>query len=300
MYIISFIIFRPLTYVIPFRTYLGLIKILSYLTSPFYYKRKHIAKSIFLLIGDFSTEQINTVLREGITNVSLFGFMDFYLGRWRPDICEKYVLVEGKEHFQQALAEKRGVLLAFTHSNTFNAAFPCLGYVKKICSIVILDSSERLSVSRIHAKIRERLWESLETVSYTYLNRGEAVSLKVRSMLKEGKIVAISADGLHAGKFLSVPFFGKKIQLPTGIFKLSTLLGVPILPLFSGFDGKKSVFRVWLGDPILSRTPEEAAEAFIDQFQQHLRKYPSHWTGWWRMKLIKDEKGEDVFQIHSI
>lgn len=50
IHIILFFIFRPLAYILPFRLYLGLIKVLSLISALFYYKRRRTAKNNLLLI----------------------------------------------------------------------------------------------------------------------------------------------------------------------------------------------------------------------------------------------------------
>ncbi len=299
-YIISFFIFRPLVYLLPFGFYLKVVKILSSLAVPVYYQRRRKAKKNLFLMSSFTKGQVQSVLHEGIKNVSLFGLLDFFCNKLGPDFLKKYSVIEGIEYLNQAKAGGRGGLIAFVHSNTFNIALNCIGNIEKIYDIGILEPSQRWSIASFKSKVRERMWEGTKAMTFIYLQKGESVSLKVRSLLKEGKIVSTSVDGLHAEKFLVVPFFDRKIKLPAGFFTLSTLFKAPLVPLFSGFDWKENVFRIWLGSPILTPTPQQAAEAFSIQFQEHLKKFPSHWTGWWRMGLFKDERGEEVFHLHSI
>jgi lauroyl/myristoyl acyltransferase len=298
VHILFFIIFRPLIYIVPFSLYLEFIKRLTSLAAPFYFRRKRIAKRNLLCLQEFSPLKIATVLNDGIKNVPLFGFLDFCIDKWSLERCKRHVIIEGKEDFMEAVAQKRGVLLAFVHSNITDVAIPCVGHLEKVYAIVLLDSDGSF-VSNIHVRMREHLWESIKTISFRYLDKEKAPTVKIRGMLNQAKVVAVAADGRHSGKFITVPFFSKKIRLPSGIFRLSALVQSPVVPLFSSFDREKGVFRVWLGKPILSPSPEETAEAYALQFQEHLREYPSHWTGWWRMRLIRDEKGEEVFYIHS-
>lgn len=298
IYIISFLIFRILSFIIPFRLYLGLIQIISSITNPFYCRRKSIARENLLYIEEFSKDQISSVIDEGIKNVSLLGLMDVYMDRLFPEICKKYVTIEGEDNLKQAIAKKIGVLLAFVHSNAHNVALPCIGAIEKVHCVVTLNDSDRLST--IHSKLRGSMWESPETLTYIYLKKKESAAFKICRLLKDTKVVAITADGRHTSKFLSVPFFDKKIRLPMGVFMIGTKLQVPIVPLFSGFDRKQRMYRVKLGKPILSQSSETAAEEFSARFQEHLKQYPSHWTGWWRMKLVKDDRGDEVFHIYSV
>ena len=300
-YVLSFFIFRPLVYILPFRIYLELIKMLSYLAAPFLWERERIALKNLFLIKSFSTEQVQREVKEAIQNVTLFSLLDFIVDQWDSDLCKQYVWIEGKEHLYEALQKGKGVLLAFVHSSILGVALPCVGQIERIYDIGRLERSSGFNFSSIHSKIRGHLWESIKTIEFTYINKKEeGISFKIRHLLKLGKVVSTSADGQYAEKFISVSFFDKKIQLAKGMFQLSTLFQAPILPLFCGFDWKEDVFRIWLGSPILTSTPQQAAEAFSVQFQEHLKKFPSHWTGWWRMGLFKDERGEEVFHLHSI
>jgi menaquinone-dependent protoporphyrinogen IX oxidase len=70
--------------------------------------------------------------------------------------------------------------------------------------------------------------------------------------------------------------------------------------MFFGFNRKQNTFRIWIGKPIQDGNYETRAKEFVIQFEQHLREHPSHWTGWWRMKLVRDETGDEVFNPHPI
>jgi len=300
IYIMSFFIFQPLIYILPFGFYIELIKFLGVVSAPFFYKRRDIAKKNLFLIRNFSIDQIHTVIQDGIKNVPLTGLLRFSYGHGVPDLFKKYVRIEGKEHLTQALSRGKGVLLTFVHSNTQGIALPYIGGIERLYLIVALQNSNRLSINSVYAKIIKHLRERIRDFECIYTNDEESLKSKISNLLKAGKVVSISADGQHARKFFIVPFFDKKIKMPVGFSKLSVFHQAPIVPLFSGFDRKENIFRIWLGPPILSQTPEMAAEAFSVQFQEHLKKYPSHWTGWWRMKLVQDEKGNEVFHIYSV
>jgi len=297
-YICSFLVFRPLSYILPFRFYLLLIRVLSIFSASFYFRRRAAAGKALQAVQGLAPDKADKAITEGLRNVSLFGFLDFIADKWTPGRAEKYARIEGKENLEKAISGGKGVLLTYVHSNTFNVALPCTGHIKEIYPLVVLESKGWLS--GIHAKIRGDLWESVPNLEFTYLDREENASLKIKHLLRRGDVVAITADGLHTTKFVSVPFFNTVLQLPMGVFKLSTLFRAPIVPLFSGFDWGEGRFRISLGKPILKDTPVETANAFSAQFQAHLKKYPSDWSGWWRMTPVKDEKGAVVYNLYSV
>jgi lauroyl/myristoyl acyltransferase len=274
------------------------MKFLSTLTLPFYFGRKRVAKRNLKLIPDFTERQVHEVITEGLRNATLTTFIHFYNDRFNEAFFKRYVVLYGEENIKEFYDKKRGAIAAFVHnfdkeSNAF------LGFVVDYHVLVFVQEVGRTWISKIETKIRWKLWKSSTTLHYHFVQPGSGTSI-IRSLINDGKVVGAAVDGVHSRHFISVPFFNKKIRLPGGVFWLATKLQVPIVPIFFGFDREANTFRIWVGNPIQDGDYETRVKEYAVQFEQHLREHPSHWTGWWRMKLVRDETGEEVFHPHTI
>jgi len=298
IFILSFLTLRPLVVLFPYRFSIEIMKFLSALILPFYFKRKRVAKQNLRLIPDFSEKHIHEVITEGLKNATLMTFILFYNDRFDEAFLKRYVVLYGEENIKKFYDQKKGAIVAFVHNfDRQSQAF--LGYIVEYHVFPFVEEVDRTWVSNMETKIRWKLWESSTTIHYHFVRPGTATPL-IRSLINDGKVVGLGVDGIHSHHFISVPFFNKKIRLPSGIFWLATKLQVPIVPIFSGFDQKQNTFSVWVGNPIQDEYYETRAKEFVIQFEQHLREHPSHWTGWWRMKLVRDETGDEVFHPHPI
>jgi lauroyl/myristoyl acyltransferase len=297
-YIVLFIIFRPLYYILPFGLFLRIIGFIGRFSAPLYAKRKSAGVKALEELQGLTHDEAEKAITDGLRNASLFVFLDFICDKWTSPRVKKHTLTEGREELEKAFSGGNGVLLTYVHSNTFNMALPCAGDIRHTYPLVVLEN--RGFLSAVHARIRGHLWESVPTLTFTYLDRGDNATLKIKNFLKQGEVVAITADGLHTSKFVSLSFFGSVLQLPMGSFRLSTIFNAPIVPLFSGVDWEKGKFRLSFGKPILKKTALEAAEAFAAQFQAHLARHPADWSGWWRMKPAGDEKASNAFSLYSV
>ncbi|MEX0805590.1 MAG: lysophospholipid acyltransferase family protein [Candidatus Binatia bacterium] len=104
--------------------------------------------------------------------------------------------------------------------------------------------------------------------------------------LRNNGILCISADGPRGHKFISVPFLGRTVSIPTGIASLAKVSGAPIMPLFCYADAKG---RTSLNILPPVRIPsdlqrEEALETtvlqFTDLLESYVRRYPEQYRNW--------------------
>jgi len=253
-----------------------------------------------MLISVFSKKQINDILREGLMDASMSMLMECYTDHFTEEIYKKYVVIDGETNFRQIKTEKKTPIMAMIHSNFLLSGAALTGYFEKMHTAAFVDEKYLSLIQRFHAKIRRRQFDSMERVTNNYIVGKGSLSAKFRSLIDEGNLVSVCIDGIHSSTFFTIPFFNKKIRLPGGIFWIAAKNQAPMIPFFWGFDREQNIFRIWIGKPIQNENPETIAREYVIQFEQHLRKHPSHWTGWWRMKFIRDENGEEVFVLHKI
>ena len=150
------------------------------------------------------------------------------------------VRLEGIEYLDEALKEKKGVVVITSHIGNFELAGSRLaidGY--KIWGISLVRKSDRAN-RFFEAK---RMSNGLKTL---YINR----LLQVFRHLKNNEIIAIPSDWDPTGK-ASRPFkfFGRMAELPTGVLRIALKSGAPLIPIFIWRDGKYT-HREVIGKPI--------------------------------------------------
>jgi len=299
LFILSFLTLRPLVVLFPYRLSIEIVKFLSTVTLPFYFKRKRVAKRNLRLIPYFSERHIHEVITEGLKNSTLTTLIHFYNDRFDEAFFKRYVVLYGEENIKKFYDQKKGAIVVFVNANFVRQSMAFLGFIVDSNDFDFVEEVDRKWISNMETKIRWRLWESFMTLHHHFVQPGYATS-SIRSLINDGKVVGTGVDGIHSHHFITAPFFNKKIRLPSGIFWLATKLQVPNVPMFFGFDRKQNTFRIWIGKPIQHEDYEIRVKEFVIQFEQHLREHPSHWTGWWRMKLVRDETGDEVFNPHPI
>ena len=194
---------------------------------------------------------------------------------------ERFILkikIKGKEHLEEALARKKGVIALGGHLG----AFTLLG--------------TRLAVEGypINFMINQRnfpkLWKKLNAFQ---VKTGQKILLpettttsikKILNCLRRNEILYLIADEYQRRGGLPVPFFGQPAYTPPGpaIFSLKT--GAPILPMFVLRENGIQ-WTVVIGHPIeIERTSDEEKNIetltakFTRAIEDAVTQYPSQWT----------------------
>ena len=131
------------------------------------------------------------------------------------------------------------------------------------------------------------IWTSVENrfIAERVLIVGETAAdalTTLRVRLAANQIVIITVAPL-AHKFAEVPFFHRRLQLPTGPIRLALTTKAMLLPVFS-FTQANGGFEVSIEGPLYPKsgapTVEDVAAAYAKRLEPFVLEHPDQWAGW--------------------
>jgi KDO2-lipid IV(A) lauroyltransferase len=227
--------------------------------------------------GEKDPEEIKKLAKDVFFNFSLTPLETLY-GYAHP--FDKFVLkieIQGKEHLENALAQKKGVIGLGLHLGPFTlvgARLALEGYPFNL----IINEGNFPRLWKILGDYQRRIGQNL------FPPKPASVSVKKSlNALRRNEILYLVADEQQIRGGLPVPFFGQTAYTAPGpaIFSLKT--GAPILPMFIVREaGTPRTLRI--GSPVeVERTSDEKKDAerltaeFTRVIEEIVRQYPDQW-----------------------
>ncbi len=278
----------------PFETALKIAEPISYFHRIFLKdKCKRALENLKNALGDsYSEKDLKNMVNSMIKNIYRFTVTTFFFDRISRDDHKRLVRIHGLENLKMAMSLQKGAILAFCHNSAYILALDAIGTLEKVNFLIIYEPPDQFHSL---AKFFER-----KRIEFYKLSFGRQIaSLKdIFRKLNQGEIVAISFDGIKTDKFLEVPFFNSTLQIPQGVFRISLSTGAPIVPFLCGWLENNSV-EACVYKPIVVKDLQEAATELSYIFADHLRRYPTHWHGWFRMHT-RVENGKKVLCLSKL
>jgi lauroyl/myristoyl acyltransferase len=176
---------------------------------------------------------------------------------------------EGEDYLQEALKDKKGVILCSLHLGDFLWSISYLASAYPANLLVRGESDPRWEAFGL--KMRQRL--GIKGI-YT-----EGAARKIKEKLKKGELVIFVID-----QYILPFFHGTNHPLREVVPRLAQLTGVPVIPFYTLHDGKRVTVRFL---PPLKEVSPSGLEAMM---MQAINENPSLWF-WWR-RLGKIKRGE--------
>lgn len=205
--------------------------------------------------------------------------------------------VEGLEHLDAALRERKGVILLTAHygySRMIKHALRQRHYTVWIAGPLIpKDKSKK--------RTRFANWmfeEVLKLPEFSIMEENDfATTLNVRPLvqaLSRNEILMLTADGLRSSNLIEGRILGERTAFATGSISLARGTGAVILPAFGVDSGKGLIGLKVCIEPALglewSDNPKEDLrtnlEKFIPVFETYIKRYP-HLSRWTRRDFFK-------------
>lgn len=202
-------------------------------------------------------------------------------------LCQRIGRTIGQEHYNQAVAMGRGVIIATAHLGSFETGMAAL--VAQGARVHVLFRRDSFAnFEAIRARTRQQLGVTEHSV-----DDGLATWMRLRDALRNEDVVLIQADRAEPGQSgQAVPFMGGHIRLPTGPVRLAQIAGAPIVPVFS-YKGHDGLVQIHISKPILVEPSADAAAAtsampekgqphpallqYACELEKHVSLFPEQW-----------------------
>jgi KDO2-lipid IV(A) lauroyltransferase len=200
------------------------------------------------------------------------------LGAERPEALAESPSVLNAERLRTALADGRGVVLVTAHTGAWDAAARFLArHVDANVAIVMAKEPDEVARA-LHDGIRGRTG-----VQVFHVGEHPLDALPALRHLRQGGILAVQLDRSPASaQVVSVPLSGQPFAVPSGPFRLASLGGAPVVPVFTRRVGYFR-YEVTVGSPITvpPRATEadvrEAAVAAVAEMERFISGNPTQW-----------------------
>ena len=187
---------------------------------------------------------------------------------------DRWVTIEGRHHFDQAVATGRGAVLVTGHFGNWELTNLTAGLHGYPLSVL----ARMQGFPRLNALLNTYR----ESKGCRVITKGMAVRAMVRH-LRQGGLVGILADQDAGRRGVLAPFFGRLASTAEGPIALAVQMGCPVLPvcILRG-EGPRHTLVIEPPLPIPSTDRPEAdihagVAAYLQVLERYIRRAPAQW-----------------------
>jgi KDO2-lipid IV(A) lauroyltransferase len=196
--------------------------------------------------------------------------------------------VIGKQHLEEAVAPKRGVVLVTLHTAGWETVGTILAREHPIELVMAMARERNDGARRLHDEAR-----AASGLHVTHIDGDPLASLALLHHLRRGRMVGLQLDRVPPGvRTRDVNLFAGAVRgairgairgtIPEGPLRLAAVSGAPVLPLFCARAGYRK-YIIDVRRPIfLPRRPVEAelaaaSQVLADEMSLFLQAHPTQW-----------------------
>lgn len=198
------------------------------------------------------------------------------IGSQRQDTVPR-VTVHGQERLHAALA-RGGVVLVTAHVGPWDVAAQLLGSSLGADVVVVMEREANEAARQLQDHHRGE-----RGLKVLHVGTHPTDALPLIAHLKKGGVAALQLDRVPpSGRVVKVPLFGAPFGVPEGPFRLASLSGAQVVPVFARRLGFFE-YELAVSEPIsLSRRPSEAelrtaAGRAVREMEAFVRDCPTQW-----------------------
>ncbi|HTL48234.1 MAG TPA: ELM1/GtrOC1 family putative glycosyltransferase [Verrucomicrobiae bacterium] len=196
---------------------------------------------------------------------------------------ERDVSIPHLERFNQALNEKKGVVLLTAHLGNWE--------LLQIVSGIFGSPIQALMRDQKYPRLNGLLNDFRRSRGSGVASRGMGIRDLMRSLRRRELVGVLGDQSAGRQQGLIVPFFGRKTTIPTGAFQLAGRAGALVLPAFI-VRLKNEKHEIHLGkafhcpeDTEGEETYREFAREYVAALEDLISRYPEQWL--WAKKRWK-------------
>jgi lauroyl/myristoyl acyltransferase len=253
--------------------------------------RRRVARNVAAAYGESLTAgQTRTIAKRIIFNQLLF-FMEllFYYHRKNRDALTRSVSIEGMENLAAARRRSKGVIGVSAHLSNFQLM---------MLSLSLEDSQFAVLIKSLKSRVMSKEWirhtDAFGLRTIMIQNRVSATKRVIRELRRSTFVMFVADEFARRGGHI-VTFFGKKTSMAAGPARLSTKMGIPMLPCFIVREDTGR-YRI-IVEPAIEITGSGDYEADclaltqkrIEILEKYIRQYTDQWL-WtqnrWKRKIL--------------
>lgn len=210
------------------------------------------------------------------------------------DLFSKYVVIEGEEHFREAVKQGKGVILLAMHFGSWE-----LGSL----SAAMMGQPYKMLVKpqKRFSRLDELLNSFRQCNGSVVIQRGTGTREFIKSLQNKETIGMVVDQGGKDG--ILVPFFGRTASMSVGAIRVGLKMGVPIC--FAVIMRKKGPgHRLIIHEPLKMQTDGDLEEnvranlqSVIALMERYITEAPSEYM--WFYKIWKYSKEASVVVLHD-
>ena len=250
--------------------------------------RRTVRRNLAQVMGPATRrEDLDRAARTAFHNISRNYFDLIRLPRLNLDKLSRELTLYHMEHYENALAQKKGVVVVTAHIGNFD-------FVAQI----LAARTQKLTVP-VEPLQPERLFRLVtglrSSKGLSFLPQGVAGLRTAVRALKQGETVAVACDRDITGNGCRLNFMGKEASFPTGAVELALKTGALIVPAFS-VRQPHNRFSLYVEPPLQmivegdrQQTVRENVRQLVSIMERYVRLHPEQWVA--AFDVIWDNQG---------
>jgi len=234
--------------------------------------RLAVRENIQQVLGD--SDEVDAKTRACFQNFAKYVVDFFRFPMINKENLDKFITIEGKEHLDEALGYKKGVIALSAHLGHFELAGAALSLLGYQLNAVSLRQPNPL-IDRLFIRQREKC--GVKGIPFGSAARG------CYQALRKGEIVALLGDRDIMGQGMRATFFGKETTVPRGPISLALSTGAAILPGFA-VRGKNNRLCLFIEKPFFvtstgnrEKDIMEGTKKVIGILETYISRYVEQW-----------------------
>jgi len=195
----------------------------------------------------------------------------------KQQILERVADIEGRDHFEEALAMGRGLIIATCHLGNFEVG--AVAVAERVPEThVLFHGDVHGGFEQMRADLHRQLG-----LTEAHVEKGLEAWMQLRDALARGGAVLIQADRCMPGQpGTAAPFLHGHVEMPDGPAKLARITNAPIVPIVASVqpDGRVMLHIDTPIDPEQTdphQLGEVTRQRLADFFSGIIRNHPAQW-----------------------